>query len=217
MIDKNLNSDDASTIFSESAHITPRDQTMSFKKTHDHEDLEGWNGEIEELNEGKDVLDTLEQFGSRHVSYDKIRPAHQLGEELRIAAIAYTPEILQIRTVLEAQKTDLKKLILADKNELESQLALEDDHLVDRNHPADMVAGDPDYEKNIALSNHHEAELVLIEDALQRIDHGSYGICAECDRPIALPRLKALPFAKLCLDCQRVEELSTTQGSIITI
>jgi DnaK suppressor protein len=41
-----------------------------------------------------------------------------------------------------------------------------------------------------------------VRAALQRIEDGTYGICLECDEPISLTRLAALPWAPLCIRCQ---------------
>lgn len=48
--------------------------------------------------------------------------------------------------------------------------------------------------------------LSKIDEALRRVDRGTYGQCAECSAPIAAARLRALPFATLCRDCQEREE-----------
>ena len=45
-----------------------------------------------------------------------------------------------------------------------------------------------------------------IDEALRRLEAGTYGTCAECGTDIASPRLKALPFALKCRDCQEREE-----------
>ena len=42
--------------------------------------------------------------------------------------------------------------------------------------------------------------------ALQKIEDGSYGTCERCSEPIAEKRLDAVPFARYCIDCQRVIE-----------
>jgi DnaK suppressor protein len=42
--------------------------------------------------------------------------------------------------------------------------------------------------------------------ALRKIDDGSYGTCERCSEPIAEKRLDALPFARYCINCQRVVE-----------
>lgn len=44
-------------------------------------------------------------------------------------------------------------------------------------------------------------EIAQIEAALDRIDTGRYGVCEECDEPIAVARLEALPYTTRCIDC----------------
>jgi DnaK suppressor protein len=48
--------------------------------------------------------------------------------------------------------------------------------------------------------------LAKIDEALLCLEDGSYGTCAECDQEIAEARLKAVPFATLCRNCQEEEE-----------
>jgi RNA polymerase-binding transcription factor len=50
------------------------------------------------------------------------------------------------------------------------------------------------------------AALAVIDAALDRINHGRYGICGRCGGPIAVERLNALPTAELCIGCQRRRE-----------
>jgi DnaK suppressor protein len=50
-----------------------------------------------------------------------------------------------------------------------------------------------------------------IDEAMRRLEAGTYGECAECGTEIAAPRLKALPFALLCRDCQEREESRTAE------
>jgi DnaK suppressor protein len=45
-------------------------------------------------------------------------------------------------------------------------------------------------------------QLRLVEEALDRLDAGDYGICLACDEPIAEKRLRALPWARYCVGCQ---------------
>jgi RNA polymerase-binding transcription factor len=49
-------------------------------------------------------------------------------------------------------------------------------------------------------------DLTLIDHALADIEAGRYGVCAECEEPIAPKRLKALPFATRCVECQARSE-----------
>lgn len=58
-----------------------------------------------------------------------------------------------------------------------------------------------------ALGNETRREIALISSALQRMDSGEFGTCAECGTPISDERLQAQPFAKVCIECARFEEL----------
>ncbi|HTA16337.1 MAG TPA: TraR/DksA family transcriptional regulator [bacterium] len=64
------------------------------------------------------------------------------------------------------------------------------------------------YDKDLAnsLSETERARLAAVEKALKRVEAGTYGLCEDCTKPIPLPRLKVLPFAKLCVNCQQSEE-----------
>jgi RNA polymerase-binding protein DksA len=53
-------------------------------------------------------------------------------------------------------------------------------------------------------------ELGLIEKALQRIKQGTYGSCAQCSEPISPQRLRAIPWAECCLECQEDSSGSRT-------
>lgn len=50
------------------------------------------------------------------------------------------------------------------------------------------------------------ASLDEVEEALRRIDEGSYGLCVDCGEPIPDKRLEALPASARCMDCQRKAE-----------
>jgi len=58
----------------------------------------------------------------------------------------------------------------------------------------------------LALIEMTSETLGQIDQALQRLEAGTYGACAQCDADIAEARLKAVPFATLCRACQEVQE-----------
>jgi DnaK suppressor protein len=69
-------------------------------------------------------------------------------------------------------------------------------------HQAD--AGSETYDRDFALnllSQEHDA-LYEIEEALKRVDAGTYGICEMSGKPIPQARLEAIPFARLTVECQ---------------
>jgi len=59
---------------------------------------------------------------------------------------------------------------------------------------------------DFALMQMKADTLGKIDEAIQRLEKGTYGTCAECQGEIAEARLKALPFATLCRDCQETAE-----------
>jgi DnaK suppressor protein len=56
-------------------------------------------------------------------------------------------------------------------------------------------------------------EVADIEQALQRLDAGAYGDCADCGEPIALQRLMVLPAARRCAACQAARELTSARAA----
>jgi len=59
-----------------------------------------------------------------------------------------------------------------------------------------------DRERNLALSGQATLAVEEIDDALHRIDDKTYGYCERCFQPIPKPRLRALPYARLCVACK---------------
>ena len=74
------------------------------------------------------------------------------------------------------------------------------------NHMADAGSETYEMEKNLGLLENLRQQLAMTETALARFDQGTYGICANCGRPIDPDRLEALPHATLCIDCKRLQE-----------
>ncbi len=57
-----------------------------------------------------------------------------------------------------------------------------------------------------SLTDGERTTLLQIDDALVRIDEGSYGLCINCGQLLAEKRLNAVPWAPYCLDCQELNE-----------
>src|SRR5438094_10670657 len=61
---------------------------------------------------------------------------------------------------------------------------------------------------SLRLNSLDYVQLRLVEEALDRIEAGDFGVCMSCEEPIPTKRLQALPWAKYCVDCQ--ETISNT-------
>ncbi|MFO7654429.1 MAG: TraR/DksA family transcriptional regulator [Candidatus Krumholzibacteriia bacterium] len=119
------------------------------------------------------------------------------------------------------RKTDLqrfRKLLMAEKERVMRSLAqaekaimhadggTADTPRLHSNHLADQGTDEFDLEKTIRVAASEGRYLYHIEQALVRIEDGSYGKCEECGVNIGLDRLRALPYTRLCIDCKEKEE-----------
>ena len=74
------------------------------------------------------------------------------------------------------------------------------------NHLADSATITFTREMDYSLEENAEHVLLSIDEALKKIDEGTFGKCERCGRPIAEERLEAMPYATKCIDCKRLEE-----------
>jgi DnaK suppressor protein len=72
-----------------------------------------------------------------------------------------------------------------------------------------------DTEIQVTLVGHRTQQVNQIQDALERLAGGEYGFCQECDGFIGTARLRALPFAQRCRDCQSHAERRARQQSTV--
>lgn len=79
---------------------------------------------------------------------------------------------------------------------------LEDESDASDQHPADEGSELFEREKNLGIQRSLRVSLQEIDDSLHRFQVGKYGLCEECGRPIPENRLKALPQATHCIECQ---------------
>lgn len=73
-------------------------------------------------------------------------------------------------------------------------------------HMADMATDNYDREFSLNIADNEQKIIHRIDDALERMDNNTYGICEVCNKKISKVRLKAVPFAELCIPCQEKQE-----------
>lgn len=73
-------------------------------------------------------------------------------------------------------------------------------------HMADVGTDNFGREMELNIASSGNERLRLIEEALERVEDGSYGKCLSCGGDIHADRLKAIPYARLCIDCARESE-----------
>jgi RNA polymerase-binding protein DksA len=74
------------------------------------------------------------------------------------------------------------------------------------NHLADSATATLNREIDYTLEENSGHVLSAIDEALGRIESGTFGTCGRCGKPIAEDRLDAIPYANRCIDCKRLEE-----------
>jgi len=120
--------------------------------------------------------------------------------------------LAQFREILEKDRARLLKDVQRNEKAIrhadgESESGAGRAH---SNHLADQGSDEAEYETKLLLSATQMEYLREIDEALQRIEDGTYGICEITGKPIGLDRLRAIPTARLSVKAQ--EQLETKQG-----
>jgi DnaK suppressor protein len=116
--------------------------------------------------------------------------------------MAQNEVLARIRARLEQERASLQSDIAT--LQVDNQAAQDDEGA--GNHIADEASEVFIRERNLALRENAQDLLTQVESAMQRLDAGSYGICARCGKPIPVERLEALPYAIYGVDCQAIIE-----------
>ena len=72
--------------------------------------------------------------------------------------------------------------------------------------PTDRASLESNRNAMLRIRDRERKLITKIEDALKRIEEGSYGFCEACGGPIGIDRLKARPVTTLCIDCKSDQE-----------
>jgi DnaK suppressor protein len=101
--------------------------------------------------------------------------------------------LLAERTELETQLTTIEETQFASsQSDLSGEVSFDEEN-------ADAGTFTFERERDLSIENNVRDLLSKIDRALTRMDEGVYGICARCGKPIEKARLKALPYADLCI------------------
>lgn len=113
-------------------------------------------------------------------------------------------EIAEVTQVLEHDRSRLRDEIAAAEEEI-SHLLREGGEGAGHDQ-ADVGSNTFERDHEMTMAKNARDNLVLVEEALQRIQDGTYGVCESCGRPIGKMRLQAFPRATLCLECKQRQE-----------
>jgi YteA family regulatory protein len=112
-----------------------------------------------------------------------------------------------------------KERLIQEKKQLEEKLANSDQYNLNEsqteatgelssydNHPADQGSETFEREKDLGLRNNAHELYLKVNDALEHVEKGDFGLCESCGREIGEERIEAIPYSTFCIACQREEE-----------
>ena len=104
---------------------------------------------------------------------------------------------------------DIKEKLIKERDNIMRKLASANNLSIDDSEmpdPVDLAVNN--YSKNVMLSvsENESRQLMLINEALDRIEYDEYGLCQNCEEDINPKRLNAVPWARYCLTCQELQE-----------
>jgi DnaK suppressor protein len=108
-------------------------------------------------------------------------------------------------------ETDIQRYkdrLLNLRDQVRGDIQASIDALAEEVHPVGEDTKEPSegVDKELALEHNEEDIYNSVNAALQRIEAGMFGRCAECGKPIPKARLDAIPYAAYCVDCERAIE-----------
>jgi RNA polymerase-binding transcription factor len=110
------------------------------------------------------------------------------------------------REILKEIKIDISKYIKGENRQL-VDTALDD---------GDWSVVDLSEDISLRHLSAHRDDLQRIDEAIRKIDEGTYGLCEDCGEEISEERLKILPYAIYCIDCkesrEQIEEMERREG-----
>ncbi|MCH5294341.1 MAG: TraR/DksA family transcriptional regulator [Treponema sp.] len=108
----------------------------------------------------------------------------------------------------------LKKKLIAQRNEILDTLAGKNEQLSrlvagsETGDDVDIASDTIDRQLLNSLGMADQNRLTAINNALDRIERGTFGVCPSCGKNIPEARLEAIPYAVMCIDCQEKAERS---------
>lgn len=109
-------------------------------------------------------------------------------------------KVLSIRKKLLKQR---EELLTEAEETINTKLITEKQSFPD---PTDQAAAELDSSFLLRLRGREQKLLKKIDEAIQRIDNGTYGVCESCGGEITLKRLEARPVTTLCIECKTQQE-----------
>jgi len=111
------------------------------------------------------------------------------------------------KTFLKSQEKKLQELRTKVLKEMNEDLRQgREGHKEEGMDAYDLASEERDREISFILTDREREKVQAIQEAIERIGEGTYGVCESCEGEIAEGRLVALPFTRMCVNCQAEQE-----------
>jgi RNA polymerase-binding protein DksA len=138
-----------------------------------------------------------------------VRAPYGLNRQKPPEAPSVSTRVGHAKGLTAAEKKQLRAMMLAMRERLSRQVGnLKQESLQQREEIVTSEDGTDAFDRQFALTvaSSEQDAIFDIDDAIRRLDAGKYGACEDCGCEIEMPRLKALPFVRLCIRCQSESE-----------
>ncbi|MCX5680564.1 MAG: TraR/DksA C4-type zinc finger protein [Candidatus Omnitrophica bacterium] len=130
--------------------------------------------------------------------------------------------VVKIRKIKRMPRSDLKiyrALLLKEREKVGGELSHITENTLNKSardasgdlsgysyHMADVASDDYERDFSLGRATEEQKALYIIDEALKRVEEGTYGSCSQCGKLIPKTRLKVIPYADLCVECKKMNE-----------
>ena len=134
-----------------------------------------------------------------------------MANTTKARATAKTSRHNELRKMLEHRRRELMNELQGKIRDVRAESGKERD-VLDQGESSEV---DIQEDIEFALIQMKSETLTKVNDALQRLEEGTYGNCFECGDEISEARLRALPFAVRCIDCEEERESNEKRARVL--
>src|SRR3989339_533535 len=144
----------------------------------------------------KNVKKSVKKNAPKKAKNKLKKPAQKAEIKAKVYKSALTKSDLKtLRNILIEKRDDLSGVVMQKKHS-----ELPENEIGDE---VDRATSSVEKEMLFELTNTEKMILDTIEAAIRKMDHSDFGLCESCGKPVSLKRLKAMPWVRYCIDCQK--------------
>jgi DnaK suppressor protein len=150
--------------------------------------------------------------GRRHTTKNKVKGAAGImATTTKAKGAGKTSRYNELKKMLEHRRRELMNEVQGRIRDVRAEGGKERD-VLDQGESSEVDIQD---DIELALIQMKSETLSKVNEALRRLDEGTYGNCFECGEEIAEARLRALPFALRCKDCEEARETAEQRERVM--